>query len=99
MIKPISNNILIEPIKEGKYKDTVTESGFIIPETAEKESLEQGRVIAVGPGKKNSDGKIIPPDIKIGSTVFFRKFDPEKIMLENKEYLIAKEEDIFAILE
>ncbi|MBZ1348155.1 MAG: co-chaperone GroES [Candidatus Nealsonbacteria bacterium] len=94
-IKPLSNHILIEPDKEEKK----TKTGILLPETAEKERPEQGKVIAVGPGKKTSAGKIIPLDVKPGNKVLFTKYGPNEIKVENKEYLIAKEEDILAILE
>ena len=94
-IKPLSDHILIEPIKE----EEKTKSGILLPETADREKPEQGKVIAVGPGKKNDDGKIIPLEVKPGQKVLFTKYGPNEIKVDNKEYLIAKEEDILAILE
>ncbi len=94
-IKPLSNYILIEPSK-GEDK---TKSGILLPETAEKERPEQGKVIAVGPGRKTSSGKILILDIKPGDKVLFTKYGPSEIKVENREYLIAKEEDILAIIE
>ena len=94
-IKPLSDHILIEPIKE----EEKTKTGILLPETAEKERPEQGKVIAVGPGKKTKDGKYIPLDIKPGQRVLFTKYGPNEIKINNKEYLIAKEDDILAILE
>lgn len=94
-IKPLSNHILIEPIKE----EQKSKAGILIPDTAEKERPEQGKVIAVGPGKKDKKGNFIPLEIKVGSTVLFTEYAPTKIKVDNKEYLIAKDEDILAILE
>jgi len=94
-IKPILDHILIEPIKE----EEKTKSGILLPETAEKEKPEQGRVIAVGPGKRTEDGKIIPLFVKPGQKVLFTKYGPNEIKVDDKEYLIAKEEDILAIIE
>ncbi len=94
-IKPLSNHVLIEPIKA----EEKTKSGILLPETAEKEKPEEGKVIACGPGKKTSSGKIIPLEIKVGDKVLFTKYGPNEIKVDNKEYLIAKEEDILAILE
>jgi len=93
-IKPLSDHILIEPMK----KEEKTKSGILVPDTAEKERPEQGRVIAVGPGRKTSAGKIIPLEVKVGNKVLFTKYGPNEIKVGEKEYLIAKEEDILAIL-
>jgi len=94
-IKPLSDHILIEPIKE----EEKTKTGILLPETAEKERPEQGRVIAVGPGKKKKDGDYLPLDVKPGQKVLFTKYGPNEIKINDKEYLIAKEEDILAIIE
>lgn len=94
-IKPLSNNILIEPIK-GEEK---TKTGILLPDTTDKERPEQGKVVAVGPGKKDKSGKVIALEIKIGDRVLFTKYGPNEIKVEDKEYLIAKEDDILAILE
>lgn len=94
-IKPLSDHILIEPIRE----EEKTKAGILLPETAEKERPEQGRVIAVGPGKKNKKGEHLPLDLKPGQKVLFTKYGPNEIKVDDKEYLIAKEEDILAIIE
>jgi chaperonin GroES len=94
-IKPLSNHILIEPIKE----EEKTKTGILLPDTAEKEKPEQGKVIAVGPGRKTAAGKVIPLDVKEGDKVLFTKYGPNEIKVDDKEYLIAKEEDVLAILE
>jgi len=94
-IKPLADHILIEPIKE----EEKTKVGILLPETAEKERPEQGKVIAVGPGRKTSSGKIIPLDVKPGQKVLFTKYGPNEIKVDGEEYLIAKEEDVLAIIE
>jgi chaperonin GroES len=94
-IKPLSDHILIEAIKE----EEKTKGGILLPETAEKERPEQGKVIAVGPGKKTEDGKIIPLSVQPGQKVLFTKYGPNEIKVDDKEFLIAKEEDILAIIE
>ena len=94
-IKPLSDYILIEPIKEEER----TETGILLPQTTEKEKPEQGRVIATGPGRKTSSGKLISIDIKPGDKVLFTKYGPNEIKVENKNYLIARQEDILAIIE
>ena len=94
-IKPLSDHILIEPMK----KEERTKTGILLPETVEKERPEQGKVIAIGPGRKTSSGKIIPLEVKTGDKVLFTKYGPNEIKVDDKEYLIAKEEDILAIIE
>ena len=93
--KPLSNHIFIEPLEEEQR----TQSGIVIPDTAEKEKPIKGKVIAVGPGKLNEKGEIIPMSVKIGDLVFFKKYGPDEIEIENKKYLVGDEEDILAILE
>ena len=94
-IKPLSDHILLSPIKE----EEKTKSGIFLPETAEKEKPEQGLVIAVGDGKKTDDGKIVPVSVRAGQKVLFTKYGPTEIKIDGKEYLIAREEDILAIIE
>ena len=94
-IKPLSDHLLIEPIKEEER----TKTGILLPETAEKERPEQGVIVAVGPGKKNSKGEVIKLEVKEGDRVLFTKYGPTEIKVDDKEYLIAREEDILAILE
>ncbi len=93
-ITPLRDNVIIEPIT----REEKTESGIFLPETAEKERPEQGKVIAVGPGKTLSSGKRSPMEVKKGDKVIFSKYGPTEIKVEEKDYLIAKEEDILAIL-
>ena len=94
-IKPLADHILIEPSKEEEQ----TKAGILLPETADKERPEQGTVIAVGPGRTTSAGKIIPIDLKPGDKVLFTKYGPNEIKVDDKEYLIAKVEDILALIE
>ena len=94
-IKPLSDHILIEPIK-GEEK---TKSGILLPDTAEKERPEQGKVIATGPGKKNASGKVLAVEVKKGDKILFTKYGPTEIKVDGKEYLIARQEDILAIIE
>lgn len=96
-ITPLGDRVLLEPVsveeREGK-----TRSGLVIPDTAAKERPEQGKVIAVGEGKRLDDGRIVPLSIKKGQIVLFSKYGPNEIKVGDKEYLIAKEEDILAII-
>jgi chaperonin GroES len=94
-IQPCADNILIESIK-GEEK---TKSGILLPDSATKERPEQGKVIATGPGKKNKQGVVIPVSIPVGAKVLFSKYGPNEIKVDGKEYLIAKEDDILAVIE
>jgi len=93
-IKPLDDRVLIEPTS----KEEQTKSGIVLPDTAE-EKPEQGRVVAVGQGKIDANGQRIPMTVKTGDVVIFTKYGPSEIKIDNKEYLIAKEEDILAIIE
>lgn len=96
-IIPLGDRVLIEPLsadeREGK-----TASGLVIPDTVTKERPEQGKIIAVGEGKRLDDGRVVPLSIKKGQIVLFSKYGPNEIKVGDKEYLIAKEEDILAII-
>ncbi len=92
-IIPLGDRVLVEIIEE----KTKTNSGIYIPETIDKEKPEQGKVIAVGEGK-NEDGKLIPLPVKIGDTVVFSKYGYDEIKVEDKEYLIVKQDNILAII-
>jgi len=94
-IKPLSNNIIIEAIKELEK----TKGGILLPQTAEKDRPQQGKVVAVGPGKTNSQGKVIPMSIKKGDTILFSKYGPHEIKVDNKDYLVLSQDDVLAIIE
>jgi chaperonin GroES len=94
-LKPMSDYLLIEPIKE----DEVTKGGIVIPETAREERAIKGKVIAVGPGKLNEKGERIPLTIKEGQTVIFKKYAPDEIKIDDKEYYFVREDDVLAVIE
>ncbi len=94
-IKPMGDRYLIEPVK-GEEK---SKGGIILPESVTKEKPEEGKIIAVGTGKMNDEGKLIPLTLKEGTSVLFTKYAPHDIKVDEKEYLIIKEEDILAIIE
>lgn len=93
-IQPLSDHVLIEPIKQ----EEKTESGILLPETVSKEKPEQGKVVAVGPGKKDKQGKRLPMEVEKGQKVLFTKYGPNEIKVDGKDYLIAKQSDILAII-
>jgi len=94
-IKPLSNHIFIEALGEEK----TTKSGIVLPETAEKERPEQGKIVATGPGKLNEKNERVPMAVKKGDVVLFTKYGPNEVKVDGKEFLIAREEDVLAILE
>lgn len=96
-INPLGDRVVLEPIKE--HEAGKTKSGIYLPDTADKERPEQGKIVAVGPGKLSDEGKRIPMNVKVGDIVLFTKYGPNEIKVDEKDYLIAREEDILAILE
>jgi chaperonin GroES len=93
-IRPLHDRILVERLEEKEVK----KGGIIIPDTA-KEKPQEGRVIAVGNGKVSDDGKKISLDVKTGDKILFGKYSGSEVKLDDKEYLIMREEDVLAILE
>ncbi len=94
-IKPLMDYVLVEPIKQAEE----TKGGIILPKTVDKDRPEQGVIVAVGPGKRNDDGEMIPVELKKGQKVLFTKYGPTEIKVDDREYLIAKQEDILAVIE
>lgn len=99
-ITPLSDHVFIQSLEE----ETTTQSGIVIPDTAEKQRPVRGKVVAVGPGRLTEKGERVPMSVKIGDVVLFKKYGPDEIELRDKtgkkvEYLAAREEDILAILE
>ena len=93
-IRPLHDRILVERLEEQEVK----RGGIIIPDTA-KEKPQEGKVIAVGNGKVTEDGKKLPLDVKAGDRILFGKYSGSEVKIEDKEYLILREEDVLAILE
>jgi chaperonin GroES len=93
-IRPLHDRILI---KRQEEKET-RKGGIIIPDSA-KEKPQEGKVIAVGQGKVNDDGKKVPLDVKTGDKILFGKYSGSEVTLDNEEYLILREEDVLCILE
>ena len=96
-IKPLGDRVLVEPITE--LEAGKTKSGIVLPETMSKERSEQGLVLAVGPGRRGEDGKMIPIAVKKGQKVIFSKYGPDEIKVGDKEYYIVSESNILAVIE
>ena len=93
-IRPLNDRILVLRIEE----EEKTSGGIIIPDTA-KEKPQEGRVVAVGPGKTGDDGKRIPLEVKKDDRVLFGKYAGTDIKIDGVEHLIMREEDILGIVE
>ncbi len=92
-INPLGDRVLVKPLEEKEEK----KGGIIIPDTA-KEKPQEGKVVAVGPGKLNEKGKRMPLELKKGNRVLYDKFSGTEAKIEGQEYLIVREEDILAII-
>ncbi len=93
-LKPLGNRVVVEPIEQ----EDITAGGIVLPETA-KEKPQKGKVISVGPGDRDEDGKRIPMDVEKGNTVLFAKYAGTEIKVEGKKLLILRESDLLAIVE
>jgi chaperonin GroES len=93
-IRPLHDRLLVERLEEKEVK----KGGIIIPDTA-KEKPQEAKVIAVGNGKVTDEGKKIPLDVKAGDKILFGKYSGSEVKIDDKEYLILREEDVLAILE
>ena len=94
-IRPLQDRVIVKRIEEEVEK---TRGGIIIPDTA-KEKPQQGKVIAVGKGKVNDDGKVTPLDVKPDDTILFGKYAGSEIKIDGEEHLIMREDDILGVVE
>ena len=92
--RPLHDRVVVRRVEE----DTKTKGGIIIPDTAQEKPM-QGEVIAVGPGGRDENGKLIPIDVKVGETILFGKWSGTEVKLDGVEYLIMKESDIMGVIE
>jgi chaperonin GroES len=93
-LKPLQDRIMLKRVEE----KTTTKGGIIIPDTAQEKPAE-GKIVAVGDGKTNDDGKKIPLEVKKGDRVLFGKYSGTEVQIEGDEYLIMREDDILGIIE
>jgi chaperonin GroES len=93
-LKPLGDRLVVEP----KERESTTASGLVLPETA-KEKPQEGEVIAVGPGRRDDDGKRIEMDVQVGDIVLYAKYGGTEIKIDDKKLLILKESDVLAIVE
>ena len=93
-LRPLHDRILVQRIEEEEQKV----GGIIIPDTA-KEKPQQGKVIAVGAGKADKDGKRIPLDVQDGDTILFGKYSGQEVRVDGEDYLIMREDEVLAVIE
>jgi chaperonin GroES len=92
--RPLHDRVVVERIDA----EAMTAGGIIIPDTA-KEKPSQGKIIGVGPGGRDENGKLIPIDLQVGDRVLFGKWSGTEVKIDGTEYLIMKESDIMGVLE
>lgn len=92
-LKPLGDRLVVEP----KEREETTASGIILPETA-KEKPQEGDVVAIGPGRRDDDGKRVEMDVAVGDKVLFAKYAGTEIKVDGKKLLILKESDVLAIV-
>ncbi len=94
-LKPLADRVVVEPIEE----EEVTALGIVLPETA-KEKPQKGTILAVGPGRRDDSGKVIPMDVKAGDVVLYGKYSGTEVKLSSdKTVLVLREADILAIIQ
>jgi chaperonin GroES len=93
-IRPLHDRVIVQRIEE----EEKTKGGIIIPDTA-KEKPQEGKVIAVGPGKILENGTKVTLDVKVGDKILFGKYSGTEIKIEGEEYLMMREEDILGVIE
>ena len=91
---PQHDRVIVERLEN----ETKTASGIVIPDNA-AEKPDQGKVLAVGPGRRNEKGERVPMDVKVGDTVLFGKYSGQTVKVDGKELLVMKEEDVFAVVQ
>ncbi len=93
-IRPLQDRVIVKRIAE----EEKTKGGIIIPDTA-KEKPQEGKVVAVGKGKTNDEGKLVALEVKVGDKILFGKYSGSEIKLDGEEHLIMREEDILGVIE
>lgn len=93
-IRPLHDRVLVEPLTA----EEKTAGGIIIPDTAQ-EKPQEGKIVAVGKGARNEDGKVQPMDVKKGDRILYGKWSGTEVKLDGKDLLIMKESDIMAIID
>ena len=93
-VRPLHDRVIVKRVEEKE----IVKGGIIIPDTA-KEKPQEGKVVAVGPGKVNEEGKKIALDVKAGDKILFGKYSGQEIKLDGEEFLIMREDEVLGVIE
>ena len=93
-LRPLNDRVIVKRLDN----ERTTASGIVIPESA-TEKPDLGEILAVGPGKKTEDGKVLALDLKVGDKVLFGKYSGQAVKIDGEELLVIREEEIFAVIE
>ena len=94
VLKPLEDRIVVQPLEA----EQVTASGLVIPDTA-KEKPQEGKVVAVGPGRFDDKGARVPVDVKVGDVVLYSKYGGTEVKYSGEEYLVLSARDVLAVIE
>ncbi len=94
-LRPLGDRLIVKALS----KEEKTSSGIILPDTADKERPEQGEVVAVGPGRILDNGSVSAMHVNVGDKVVFKKYSPDEVKIEGKEFLVISESDVLAVIE
>jgi len=94
VLKPLEDRIVVQPLEA----EQVTASGLVIPDTA-KEKPQEGKVLAVGPGRFDDKGARIPVDVQVGDVVLYSKYGGTEVKYSGEEYLVLSARDVLAVIE
>ena len=94
VLKPLEDRIVVEP----QEAEQVTASGLVIPDTA-KEKPQEGKVLAVGPGRFDDKGVRVPVDVQVGDVVLYSKYGGTEVKYSGQEYLVLSARDVLAVIE
>ncbi|MDY7817486.1 co-chaperone GroES [Burkholderia pseudomallei] len=92
-LRPLHDRVIVKRLGQ----ETKTASGIVIPDSA-AEKPDQGEIVAVGPGRRDADGKRVEPDVKVGERVLFGKYAGQSVKVDGNELLVLREEDIVAVV-
>ncbi len=94
-LRPLGDRVIVSPLA----KEEVSKGGIILPDTVDKERPEQGKVVAIGPGKLGENGQRVAMSVKVGDTVLFKKYAPDEFKIDGETYLVLAETDLMAVVE